>query len=257
MSPRTNLLALAFAASCAAAPPQAPANESEALYRKMEAALAAAKKLNVEFVSTTEGSTVKGTFTIDEGNKLDMKVEGSAGEKKYTLTLVCDGQKMNLTRSETPPPPVPLKPQPELEAPGTLAANVAAALARGGAWLAQEFADGEYRAAADPWFEERQKAEGEQRPMKKLTPVPPRDVTTMHTMGNFRAGKAEGGASAVTYDLVRKGEGPVLVVTMTVWIDSKTSLPVKREGQFYVATPEGKASGAALSKWTETCSFNK
>jgi len=255
MSPRTNLLAIAFAASCAAAPPQTPSNESEALYRKMEAALAAGKKLHVEFESTAEGSTIKGSFAIDEGNKFDMKIEGAAGTKKYTLALACDGGKMALARSETPPPPVPLKPQPELPAPATLAANVAGALARGGAWLAQEFVDGEYRAAADPWFEERQKAEGEKRPMKKLPAVAPRDVTTMHTMGNFRAGKAEGGATAVTYDLVRKGESPTLVLTMTVWIHPKTNLPVKRECLYFVARGEGKAAGEPLSTWTENYSF--
>jgi len=256
MSPRTNLLVIALAASCAAAPPPRPVNESEALYRKMESALATAKKLQVEFESATEGSTIKGSFKLEEGNKLDMKIEGAAGMKKYTLALACDGQKMNLKRTEDPPPPVPLEAQPELAAPATLAANVAAALARGGAWLAQEFADGEYRASADPWFEERQKAtEENKRPMRKLPPVAPRDVSTLHAMGNFRAGKAEGGASAVTYDLVRKGESPILVVTMTVWIDPKTNLPAKREGLFFVATAEGKAAGDPISKWTETYSF--
>src|SRR5882762_3325941 len=103
MSLRTNLLAIALAASCAAAPPPRPANESEALYKKMEAALASAKKLHVEFESTTEGSTVKGSFKLEEGNKLDMKIEGAAGEKRYSLALACDGKKMTLTRSETPP----------------------------------------------------------------------------------------------------------------------------------------------------------
>ena len=257
MSLRTTLLAIAFAASCAATPPAPPpvpqaSNDSEALYRKMETALANSKKLQVDFKSALDGAAVEGTFKVDEGNKLEMKVSGAAGQKKYALVLACDGAKMNLTRTETPPPPVPLKPQPELPAPGTLAANVLAALARGGAWLAQEFADGEYRAVADPYFEERQKAlEENNRPMKPMPPVAPRDVTALHELRNFRPG----GAGAVTYDLIRKGEGPILMATFTVMIDSKTNLPTKREGVFFLTGTDGKTAGAALSKWTETYSF--
>jgi len=250
---RSSLLGIVFAMSCAASPPYQAPNDGEKLYRKMEAALAAAKKLHVDFTSTTEGSTIQGSFRVDEGNKLKMEIEGAAGAKTYKITLSCDGAQMSLTRSESPPPPVPLGPQPALPAPKTLTANVAAALARGGAWLAQEFADGEYRAVADPYFEERQKAkEQENRPMNKLPAVAPRDVTALHTMENFRPGKSEGGASAVTYDLVRKGGKPILINTMTVWIDSKTGLPVKRESLIFAATDEGKVAGAPVSKQTET-----
>jgi hypothetical protein len=176
-----------------------------------------------------------------------MNIAGTAGQKQYTLVLACDGAKMTLTRTETPAPPLPLKPQPELPAPGTLAANVFAALARGGAWLAQDFAEGEYRAVANPYFEERQKAqEEENRPMKPLPPVAPRDVTALHELRNFRPG----GAGAVTYDLVRKVDSPILVATFTVTIDPKTSLPTKREGAFFLAGADGKS--AAMSKWSET-----
>jgi len=260
MSLRTTLLALAFAASCAAAtplrppappapPPPQAANDSEALYRKMEAALTGAKNFLVEFDSTTDGASVKGSFKIGEGNKLEMKIEGAAGVKKYKLAMTCDGQKMNVTRSEEPPPPVPLAPQPELATPDNLAAHVALGLARGGAWLAQDFADGDYRMVADPYFAERQKAFEEQREMK--TPgVAPRDVTPLHELKNFRSG----GASAITYDLVAKGEKPVLMATFTVTIDAKTNLPTRREGSFFLAG-DGKPTGAALSKWTEKYTF--
>jgi outer membrane lipoprotein-sorting protein len=242
-------------ASCAAAPapasaPQA-ANDAEGAFKKMEAALASAKKWRLEFNSTTDGAFSKGTLAVDEGNKLEMKITGASGVKKYELTLTCDGAKMNATRSETPPPPVPLEPQPELPAPATLAANAAAALARGGAWLAQEFTYGEYRAAADPYFEERQRAKGAGGAMKPLPPVPPRDAAGLHTLSNFRTA----GAGAVTYDLVPKTDGSVVGATMTVWIDSKSGLPTKREGQFFQVT-DGKPTGAALSKWTETYKFN-
>lgn len=249
---RTILLGLAFVASCAAAPAPQAANEGEALFRKMESALSAARKWRLEFNSTTDGAFSKGTLHIDEGNKLEMKVTGSVGTKKYDLTLTCDGQKMNVTRSEMPPPPVALAAQPELPAPPNLAANAAVALARGGAWLAQEFTYGEYRAVADPYFEERSKAKAENnRPMKPLPPVAPRDAAAFHVLANFRTG----GAGAVTYDLVPKGGSSVVAATMTVWIDLKTALPTKREGQFYQVT-DGKPAGAALSKWTETYKFS-
>ena len=249
MRPRSIWPALALAVSCAATPPQA-ATPSEALYRKMEAALAAAKNLQVEFESTFDASSVKGSFKIEEGNKLDMKVEGQAGAKRYSLTLASTGPKMVLTRAETPPPPVPLEPQPELSAPAALTANVAACLARGGAWLAQEVAETEYRMAADAYFEERQ-AKKEGRPFKPR-PAAPLVVAEMHTLQNFRPGKSEGGATAVTYDLVRKSGSPVLAAVVTVWIDAK-GLPVKREGFF--ATLDGKPAGVPSSKWSETYSF--
>lgn len=251
---RLGIVGIALAVSCAAAPPPQAANDGEALYKKMEAALAAAKKLEVTFESSTEApgpARISGTIKVESGNKLEMKVQGDVGVKKYTLELTCDGGKMNLTRTETPPPPVPLGPQPELPAPGTLAANVAAALARGGAWFAQEFADGEYRAVADPFFEERQAAKAENRPMKDLPAVAPRDAATLHTMANFRQGKPEGGATPVTYDLTRTGEKVALMTTVTVWIDSKSSLPLKREGAIFTLTSEGKPAGAALSNWKE------
>lgn len=251
---RLGIAGIAFVVSCAAAPVPQAANDGEALYRKMESALAAAKKLEVGFESTAEGpgpAKVTGSFKVEAGNKLEMKVQGLIGVKKYTLELTCDDGKMNLKRTETPPPPVPLGPQPELPAPGTLATNVAAALGRGGAWFAQEFADGEYRAVADPYFEERQKAAEEKRPMNPVAAVAPRDATTLHTLGNFRLGKAEGGATPVTYDLTTQGEKVALVTTVTVWIDAKTSLPLRREGAIFTRTSEGKPGGEALSTWKE------
>jgi len=250
---RLGIAGIALVVSCAARPPQA-ANDGEALYRKMESALAAAKKLEVTFESTAEGpgpAKVSGTFKVEAGNKVEMKVQGLVGVKKYTLELSCDGAKMNLKRSETPPPPVPLGPQPELPAPATLATNVAAALARGGAWFGQEFADGEYRAVADPFFEERQKAFEEKRPMNPPPAVAPRDASALYALANFRLGKAEGGATPVTYDLTRPGEKVALMTTVTVWIDSKSSLPLKREGALFTLTSEGKPTGAALSTWKE------
>ncbi|HTF55798.1 MAG TPA: hypothetical protein VK661_00895 [Planctomycetota bacterium] len=251
---RLGIVGIALVVSCAAAPPPQAVNDGEALYRKMEAALAAAKKLEVTFESTAEGpgsAKVSGTFKVEAGNKVEMNVQGLVGVKKYTLELSCDGAKMNLKRTETPPPPVPLGPQPELPAPATLGTNVAAALARGGAWFAQEFADGEYRAVADPYFEERQTAKAENRPMKEIPAVAPRDATTLHTMANFRLGKSEGGATPVTYDLTAVGEKVALVTTVTVWVDAKTSLPVKREGALFAKTQEGKAGGPPLSSWKE------
>ena len=243
---RPILLGMLIAASCAASPVPQAATEGEALYRKMEAAVTGAKKLTVEFTATADGATVTGTFVIDEGNKLDLKVAGTSGVKKYDLKIKCDGQKMSLERSETPAPPVPLEPQPELPAPANFTANVAASFARGGAWLAQEFADVEYRRAADPWFIERQKAKEEQgRKMKPVPPPPLREASSLHDLRNFRSG--DGGS--IRYDLVPKGENPPVVLTVTVWVDAK-GMPTKREGQYF-ATKDGKPAGESLSKWNE------
>ena len=251
---RTNLLALAFAASCAATPPSpAPApqaaNDGEALYKRMEAALTSAKSLQLDFESVTDGGSTKGSFKTSEGNKLEMKIAGTAGVKTYELALTCDGAKMTLTRSEKPPPPVPLQPQPELEAPANLTAHVALGLARGGAWLAQDFADGDFRRVADAYFVERQKSFEEQRAAKAIK-VEPRDVTPLHQLKNFRSG----GAATVTYDLMAGDGMSALIATFTVTLDAKTGLPSRREGSFFAAS-DGKPSGPALSKWTETYRF--
>ncbi|HKS16806.1 MAG TPA: hypothetical protein VJU16_05800, partial [Planctomycetota bacterium] len=213
-------------------------NDGEALYRKMEAALAGAKKLEVEFKSTTKGATIQGTFKVDEGNKLEMKVQGTAGVKKYSLELTCDDGKMSLKRSETPPPPVPLPAQPMLPAPATLTKNVAAALARGGAWLAQEYADGEYRAE----LERTLKA---QPPPADMT-----DVTRRHELRNFQLGKAGADGAPVTYDMIRTGES-LICTTITVWIDAKTNRPLKREGAIYLLSADGKKPKDVSSTWAE------
>src|SRR5262245_53361282 len=198
MSLRTTLLSLAFAMSCAAAP--APPPPQEANYRQMEAAVTSAKKLHVEFTSETAGAKVTGTLKIDEGNKLELNVAGKAGVKEYKLTLACDGKEMKLTRWESPPPPVALEEQPALAAPPNLAANTALAFARGGAWLAQEFGEGEYRELANAFFVERQHSREEGRPPKPVS-VPPRDVNALYEATNFRSG--------ATYDLVRKTDKPI------------------------------------------------
>lgn len=246
---RTGFLGLALVMSCAAAPYQAP-NDAELQFKKMTETLAAAKPLQVEFDSIADGATVKGTFAIVEGNKLDMKVHGSTGTKKYTLSITCDGAKMNLTREETPAPPVPLEPQPEMPAPANLTANVAAALARGGAWLAQEFTDIEYRRTANPWFIERQNAKEAGRKMNDVPAPAPRDVTTLHTLSNFRTGTG----GAVVYDMISREGGSTIIATVAVWIDPKTGLPAKREGSFHLLS-DGKPNGPALSKWAETYRF--
>ena len=248
---RAVLLGIAFAAACAATPLRAPApqasNDAEALYKKMEAALAAAKKLDVTFTSSTEGpgaTKTTGSFSIAPGNNLDMKVEGVSGVKKYSLALSSNGAQMTLTRSEIPPPPVPLPPLPPLPPPKALVSNTALALARGGAWLAQKYADGEYRTAVDAHFTA----------MERGAPPAPSaetDVAKWHSMANFRMGAAEGGAASVTYDLVATVEKNILLTAVTVWIDSKTHLPVRRQGAIFTLA-DGKPSDAPLSKWTET-----
>src|SRR5262245_2644615 len=106
MNLRTTLAVLAFAASCAAATPLQAPNDAEALYRKMEAALAGAKKLTVDFKAVADGTLVEGTLALDDGNKLDLSVKGKAGVKDYTLVIKCDGQKLSLARTEKPAPPV-------------------------------------------------------------------------------------------------------------------------------------------------------
>jgi hypothetical protein len=247
--------------SCAASPSPQSANDGEALYKKMQAAIAASKPLRIQFTSSVEDKAapltrLKGTLAIEEGNKAEFEVEGQAGTRKFTLKLTSDGTKVRIHRLESPPPPDlgPLPPTAEVEAPKTLTGNLASAMARGGAWLAQEYFDGEYRAAADRHFKAMQGI---------INPPPTKetDVTDRHLLKAFKLVKKEKvgdrTAQAVSYDLVRTGEMAGLFTTVTVWIDVETSLPLKREGKVFTTMTRpagGKEETVAthVSTWVET-----
>src|SRR5688572_5233002 len=150
--------------SCAAAAsprvhasPQAP-NDAEALFKKMEAALAGAN-FKIAFTSAvthpaSPQAQMKGTLAVETTNAADLEVSGKVGTRTFTLKLTAAKDQITMARSETPPPPDlgPLPPPVAVAAPPSLSKNLAAAMARGGFWLAQEYFDGEYRVAADRHF---------------------------------------------------------------------------------------------------------
>src|SRR5688572_8651253 len=250
-----------FAASCAASPValQAP-SEAEALFKKMEATLAA-KTLKVKFTSAVEFPAtpeikLEGSLSLEEGNKATFEVGGKAGPRTYTLKIACDGAKITQSRTEMPPPPDlgPLPPPAVVAAPASLNANLAAALARGGAWLVQDYFDAEYRTAADRHFKSLQG-----------TPpgAPPKEtvVAELHELRNFVLDKKEKvrdrNSQAIKYDMHRVGETLGIFTTITVWIDAETSLPLKREGKIFTTmklTVNGKESvtSSHASTWVET-----
>src|SRR5688572_28121558 len=214
MNLRTTLLSLALAMSCAATPPQA-ANEAEALYKKMEAALKATP-LKFKFTSSVEHPStpvvqMKGSLSVEEGNKAVLEVEGKVGVRTYTLKLTSDGKEISIARSEAPPPPDlrPLPPPAVVAVPKSPGANLASAAARGGAWLVQDYFDGEYRAAADRYF----------KGMQGMTVPPPKnetDVAEWHLLKNFTMGKKDKSGQAVQYEMTRAGDALGIYTAVTV-----------------------------------------
>ncbi len=271
MNSRTTLLALAFAASCAAtpasppppappAPPPQAANDAEALFKKMETALAA-RPFKIKFTSGVMHPAsplvqMKGSLSVEPGTTAELGIEGKVGAKKFTLILKSDGKAITADRTESPPPPDlgPLPPPAAVPPPKSLSANLAAAMARGGVWLAQDYFDGEYRAAADRHF----------KAMQGIVVPPPAnetDVTQWHALRNFAMDKKEkiGGrdAQAVRYEMVKAGETLGIYTAVKVWIDAETSRPLKREGRIYttmtrMAGGKEETIPTHASTWVET-----
>jgi outer membrane lipoprotein-sorting protein len=181
-------------------------NEAEKLFRDLEKRVAAAKTIRVSFVSTVyEGEKdvgqLKGSITLEEGEKGSVKAKGKLKEMELALDLVSDGKKLTVVSTaggKAKEQPLPKK----------FGASARLGLSRVGP-TAGLFMVG---AAPDPGKEDQGL-----------------DLEKLLQLSDFKAGgtaRVEGReARVLEYHVTLGGEK----LAMKLWLDAKTGLPLKRE----------------------------
>lgn len=183
--------------------PSAEPNEAEQLFRQMESKVMKAKNVGCTFethIDTTGVSvqnSMKGTLSIAEGNKFKSEAKSTVADKMDTVLMLSDGSKMIL-RSGT----VSLKPE---DVPKRFGEAVRVSFTRCGL-LAPLLIMGK---AGDNEFK----------------------ADDVYQLADFKLGmKAMVGqdeAQLIEYTLTIKKPKELTVMT-SVWIDTKTHLPLKR-----------------------------
>jgi outer membrane lipoprotein-sorting protein len=179
-------------------PADAP-KEADQPLRRVEEKLAKAKSLHVDFEAVLEApegksGKIKGTLDSQEGGKARLEMTGEVADKKLTMLMVSDGKRISTTGLGPASEPK--------DTPKKLDEILRATMARAGVLL--------------PLFAGEPVREGE----KHKEP----DVDEMFKVSDVKvAGKD---AQSVEYKLTIKGMKEPLAVT--VWLDSKTDLPLKR-----------------------------
>jgi outer membrane lipoprotein-sorting protein len=178
-------------------------NEAERLFRKMEMTLKSAKSVECSFEAKGEGGkaadgSAKGSLTLGEGNKSRLEMTLKKGAEVEKIALICDGEKMMSPDDKTRKVP----------APKWLNDLYRAALVRSGPSLRLSRIDN-----------------GANEQPQELK------VDDVLKVSNFKLGKKEKiddkEAQAIHYNLgFEEFKDPL---TVTLWIDTKTNLPIKRE----------------------------
>jgi len=173
-------------------------NDAEKLFRSMERKVRDAKVIKIVFETNVEmgkdGGEVKGAVHIADGNKIRLETSGTVGGKETSMTIVADGKHSLMTQSGMPKQtPVPVE--------GHLSAALPQIIARGGIFAALEY----------------------QMPKSGF------DIDKEMPISDWKLGKKEkiGFREAQSIDCtVKPGNGKI--IQMTTWLDTKTTLPVKR-----------------------------
>jgi outer membrane lipoprotein-sorting protein len=179
---------------------QAQPNEAEKLYRAMEKNIRAAKSLKIageiEVNFKQDGGTLKGTLLVAEGNKLRVELAGKSGDKDISTSTISNGK---TTVSETKPGG---KASWDTD---TSLTDIALALS---ARLGLFAFIGISKRPDDKAFD-----------LDKVFPV-----SDFQMGGKEMVGKRQ--AVVLSYNVVAAGKGKAKV---TVWLDPKTNLPIKRK----------------------------
>jgi outer membrane lipoprotein-sorting protein len=181
-------------------------NAAELLFHQMEATLSKAKALELSFDVTVEegqaaifkkGTRLKGALVVTSGNKLRLEMSGGENDmgKPFKVLIISDGaQWMTTVEGEEKPK--------ASDAPKNLTADFLTVVARPGVFMSR---------------------------MPQL-PLKIDDLKDALPVSGFKFGKREKvdplEPHRLDYELTIKGEKPTYAVT--VWIDPKTGLPVKR-----------------------------
>lgn len=214
------LFTLAVLAAGAAAADDA---DAKALFAKMEAAVLKAKTYQTHLAVTASTAAeamadLKGRVLVAEGNKLRMEFDGKIQGKAETLSFVSDGAKMRLSGKD--------KPGRDQDVEKEIGKILLASASRTGVFFPLFFAA---------------EASGKKEPF---------DVDTDLAVSDFKYGKKEkvGDAEAQAVEYTLKARGTREPIAVAVWIDPKTSLPVKRT----LTVKEGKETVTLTETYTKT-----
>jgi outer membrane lipoprotein-sorting protein len=182
----------------------AQADTAEAQFKKMEQAVLKAKTLQSEItvVGGTEKETfmdMKGRIAIAQGAKMRLELAGEVRKEKDQMKMVSDGSEMVLDSSK--------RPGKSQKAQKNLTEIALASIARSGITAALFF--------ATERSDEKEEAF---------------NIDTVLAVSDFKLGKKEAidgkDAQAIEYKLKVKSNKETMDVT--VWVDVKSGLPVKR-----------------------------
>ena len=201
------------------------AETAEAQFKKMEQQVLKCKTLqtDLDLVGGTETESfmaMKGRMLVTRGNKLRMELEGEMRKEKDKLVMVSDGTKMSMTSSKLPGKEQDTeKHMTEVSLASFSRAGIVASL-----FLARLVGPDDKPKA----FE----------------------IDKNMAVSDFKLGKKEAvgdkEAQAIDYKLTLKGGKEAMAVT--VWVDVKTNLPVKR----VVISTEDKMTITVTEKYTKT-----
>jgi outer membrane lipoprotein-sorting protein len=189
-------------------------NDAEKLFRDMEKKIKAAKAFEVTFVYQVENKKTKGELLLTKDNKARLKVSGAFGDKRNaSFELVADGRQLRTKGAKmfvgsNGQSGLELGGESEWETPKNFHDLLSATVSRGGVW---------FTVLVMPYFRA-----GE----NEIAP----DNMKINAY-DFKLGDAEkvgdGEAKVVRYRF-GKGDGCRGDEEITLWIDAKTLLPLKR-----------------------------
>lgn len=190
-----------------ACPAIAQENEAEKLFRSMEQQIRTAKTLQIHFDAIVTGAdtkkgNVKGTLTLGEGDKLRAEAEGKLFGEESKFTLVSDGTDMK-SFGYTQAPGKPKQDKNETEkSPKMIGAYFRDALPGHGFFVSFLNMNARSKLAPDHIKLSDFKFAGEEKIGERNTQV-------------------------IQYTATAKGKS-ANVLSMKVWLDAKTKMPVKR-----------------------------
>lgn len=201
------------------------AETADAQFKKMEQQVLKSKTLQteIEVVAASETESLmnmKGKMLVASGNKIRLELEGELRKEKDKMSMVSDGSKMVMSSSKQAG-----KAQ---DTNKNLTAASLASYSRGGIIVSLMMA----------------RSSGPEGKSKEF------DIEKDMGMSDLKLGKKEmvDGSEAQAIEFKLNIEGPKDALAITVWVDLKTNLPVKRVA---VGT-EGKMTFTITEKYSKT-----
>ena len=194
-------------------------NEAEKLFRDMEKKIASSKTLECDFEAKNDSkdkkANIKASLTLGEGNKFHLEGSGEAEGKAFKLVVISDGKKLHVVLDG--------KAQGKQDNPKHSGEIIRASITRAGAFTPF------FLIAAGPMDEDFK-------------------IDEQFAVSDFKVGKKEkiGDREAQEIQYLLTPKGLKESMSVNVWIDTKTILPLKR----VITIPLG---GDTVT-FTETCS---